>query len=151
MSVKKAVFIALAFIVSVYAAPSFAIYERTLPLKAELEKAARGTVEVENDEDVRYRRDYVKLTITAKGLKPYSVYTVWLRRDEPERTLKGLGVADYSFTTDGKGTGRFIASLPDYELRYWDTLEIDYHPGKDPKDRSDAQAVLTADLRPAHY
>lgn len=138
-------FVAIAM--AVFAAPALAIYEQTLPLRSELEKAAKGTIEVENDLDAWYPGD-TRLTITAKGLEPNSVYTVWLAKDEPSAELKGLGVGDYSFTTDGSGTGRFIANVAENELMDWDKLEIAFHPDGNPANLADAQIVMHSSLEP---
>ncbi len=148
---RNNIFMAAAFfMLAIFVTPAFAIYETTIPFKGELEKAARGTVEVEEylDEAVMYP-GAAKLIITAKGLESNAVYTAWLAKDVAAGDLKGLGIENHSFTTDSFGTGRFISTVPEYELRDWSILKIAHHPDGNPENVEGAEVVLTADLERA--
>lgn len=152
MSANRVVLLAASFFLLIgLALPASAIFEKDLPLLSESGARTKGVVEVENDRDSPNRLyNEVKLTITARDLKPRGLYTVWLleRKDGGER--RGLGVADYSFTADGAGTGRFISTLPEHEFAKWDILEIRHHPDGDSKNLSGSAVVLRAELWRGH-
>ena len=151
MSVNKAVLLAASFFLFIgLVIPATAIFEKYLPLLTESGARTGGVVEVENDNDSRYRQDDVKLTITARDLVPRGLYTVWLVERKDGGATKGLGVADYSFTADGAGTGRFISTMHEYEFANWDMLEIRHHPDGDAKNLSSSVVVLRAELWRAH-
>jgi hypothetical protein len=44
-----------------------------------------------------------RLTVTANGLKPNAVYTVWFVNMQPTMTQEGAGSPPFTFKTDGKG------------------------------------------------
>ncbi len=152
MPVNRVVIAAASFFLLIgLVLPAYAIFERDLPLLTDTGARTIGVIEVENDTDSRYRQDDVKLTITARGLVPRALYTVWLveRKDGGGKT-KGLGVADYSFTADGAGTGRFISTMHEYDFADWDILEIRHHPDGDAKNISSSVVVLRAEIWRAH-
>ncbi|MBW1962369.1 MAG: hypothetical protein JRJ04_13065 [Deltaproteobacteria bacterium] len=75
------------FITSSWAGPSAGKY----PLMAtKMHPGAEGTAII-TDENIR---------ITAKGLKPNSVYTVWFVNMKPKKHEAGAGTAPYMFKTD---------------------------------------------------
>ena len=114
-----------------------------IPLEGDFySQGAQGLVGIQESELASYEK---QLMIEVNGLRPNSVYSVWLTRKDPSR-VQGLGVEDYSFTTDASGGGRFVAYLPVGELSNWDTLEVAHHPNGDPRDLDNAQIALRADL-----
>lgn len=84
---------------------------------------ASGTATVEGN----------KLTITAKGLKPNAVYTVWLVNMQPTMTKAGAGTAPYDFKTDGRGNAKYSATLSESPAGKWQAIFIVRHPSGDPK------------------
>ena len=151
MSVNKAVLMAVSFFLFIaLVLPASAIFERDLPLLTVSGARTSGVVEVENDTDSRYRQDDIKLTITARGLVPRGLYTVWLIERKDGGATRGLGVADYSFTADGAGTGRFISTMHEYDFAYWDILEIRHHPDGNAENSALSVVVLRAELWRAH-
>jgi hypothetical protein len=77
--------------------------------------------------------DQKGVTITAKGLKPNSVYTVWLVNVKPKMDMAGLGEGDYSFRSDDKGSATLSATISAADLAKWQLIELAYHPSGDPK------------------
>ena len=77
--------------------------------------------------------DRKEVTITAKGLKPNSVYTVWLVNVKPKMDMAGLGGGDYSFKSDDKGDASYSATIGSADLSKWQLIELAYHPSGDPK------------------
>jgi len=73
------------------------------------------------------------VTITAKGLKPDSVYTAWLVNMEPKMGMAGLGEGDYSLKSDNKGDASYSATIGSADLSKWQLIELAYHPSGDPK------------------
>lgn len=89
-----------------------------------------------------------EITITATGLKPDSVYTVWLVNMKPTMDMIGVGQAvDYAFRSNEKGEGRYTATISTAELEKWQLFEIAYHPNGDAKDMKDMKVALKAKLR----
>lgn len=149
---NRAIFLSAFFFLLVgLVLPVYAIFEKDLPLLTASGEETRGVIEVENDRDSLYREKDVKLTITARDLKPHGLYSVWLvEKKDGGGKRKGFGVADYSFTSDGAGTGRFINTIPEYDFARWDILEIRHHPGGDAKDLSTSVVVRKGELWRAH-
>lgn len=115
----------------------------TIPLEGDFySQGAGGNITVQEADTAAYDSE---ITVEVNGLKPNSVYSVWLAKEEPSR-MQGLGVKDYSFKTDATGSGRFVASLPEGELNDWDIIEVAHHPNGDPKDLDNAQIALRGDL-----
>ena len=151
MSVNKAVFMAASFFLLIaLVLPASAIFERDPPLLTLSGARTSGVVEVENDTDSRYRRDEGKLTINARRPVPRGLYTVWLIERKDGGATRGLGVADYYFTADGAGTGRFISTMHEYDFAYWDILEIRHHPDGNAENSASSVVVLRAELWRAH-
>ena len=105
-------------------------------------QGAEGNITIREADTAAYDSE---ITVEVNGLKPDSVYSVWLAKEEPSR-MQGLGVDDYSFKTDASGNGRFVASLSEGELNDWDMIEVAHHPNGDPRDLDNAQIALRADL-----
>ncbi len=120
-----------------------AAYE--IPLEGDFySQGADGNIIVREADTGSYDAE---VTVEVSGLKPDSVYSVWLATEDPSR-MQGLGVADYSFKTDASGSGRFVAFLPEGELNAWDVVEIAHHPNGDARDLDNAQIALRGDLAP---
>lgn len=88
-----------------------------------------------------------EVTITTQGLRPSAVYTVWLVNEKPRMSMTGLGKADYAFTTDEKGHGRYAATIAPAELAKWQLLKIAYHPDRKPGNMHNIVIDLEGDLR----
>ena len=87
-----------------------------------------------------------KLTITAKGLKPDAVYSVWFVNMGATMTKAGVGKAPYSFKTDGKGNAKYTATLDGSPEGKWQSIMIVRHPTGDPKDMDHMEDALMAKL-----
>lgn len=83
--------------------------------------------------------DQKEVTITLKGLKPDTVYTVWLVNMKPKMDMTGLGTGDFSFRSDGKGNANYSATIATTELSKWQLIEIAYHPSGDPKNMKEME------------
>ena len=88
-----------------------------------------------------------EITISMTGLKPNSVYTVWLVNMKPKMDMIGVGTGDYSFKSDGRGIGNYTASISKAELEKWEMVEIAYHPDGDAKDMKKIQIALNGPLK----
>ena len=87
-----------------------------------------------------------KLTITAKGLKPNAVYSVWFVNMGTPMTKAGVGKAPYSFKADGKGNAKYTATLDESPEGKWQSIMIVRHPTGDPKDMDHMEEALMAKL-----
>lgn len=74
-----------------------------------------------------------EVAITAKGLKPDSVYTAWLVNMEPKMDMAGLGEGDYSIRSDDKGNASYSVTIGSADLSKWQLIELAYHPSGDAK------------------
>jgi len=90
--------------------------------------------------------DTSEVTITATGLRPNQVYTVWLVNMKPKMDMVGIGKGDYAFTSDGSGNGTYTATVSQTELERWQLLEIAHHPDGNPKNMKNIGIALKADL-----
>jgi hypothetical protein len=91
--------------------------------------------------------DQQEVAITMRGLRPDAVYTVWLVNEKPRMSMAGLGKADYTFTTDAKGQGRYAATIASAELAKWHLLKIAYHPDRKPRNMRNIVIDLEGTLR----
>ncbi len=92
--------------------------------------------------------DRKEVAITAKGLIPNSVYTVWLVNMKPKMDMAGLGGGDYSFKSDGKGDASFSAVIGSADLSKWQLIELAYHPSGDPRNSKELMnTALVGELR----
>jgi hypothetical protein len=91
-----------------------------------------------------------QVTITMSGLRPDSVYTVWLVNMKPKMDMAGMGTRDFSFRSDSKGTGKYTAIVSNADLEKWQVVEIAYHPGGDAKDMKSMQIALSAPIKIAN-
>jgi len=97
---------------------------------------ATGTATVEGN----------KLTITAKGLRPNAVYTVWLVNMQPTMTKAGAGTPPYDFKTDGQGNAKYTSNLGESPLGRWQAIFIVRHPSGDPKAMDKMEDALMGKL-----
>jgi hypothetical protein len=92
--------------------------------------------------------DQKEVTITAKGLKPNSVYTVWLVNVKPKMDMAGLGVGDFHFKSDDKGKASYSATIGSAELSKWQLIDLAYHPSGDPKNMKEMEnTALVGELK----
>lgn len=87
-----------------------------------------------------------RFTVTAKGLKPGAVYTVWFVNMGPTMTMAGAGTAPYAFTADTSGNAKYTATLGESPVGKWQTIFIVRHPTGDPKDMDHKEDALMAKL-----
>ena len=130
MQAKRVVISSVLVVVfSLIAGLAVAAGEQKIALKAD--KAGKGAsgAAVITDKG----GDQKEVAITAKGLKPNSVYTVWLVNMKPKMDMAGLGEGDYSFRSDDKGNATFSATIGSADLSKWQLIELAYHPSGDPK------------------
>ncbi len=83
--------------------------------------------------------DQKGVAVTAKGLKPNSVYTVWLVNMKPKMDMAGLGEGDYSIKSDDKGDASYSATIGSADLSKWQLIELAYHPSGDPKNMKEME------------
>jgi hypothetical protein len=86
------------------------------------------------------------LSITATGLKPTAVYTVWLVNMSPSMSTAGAGTAPYAFTTDATGGAKYAAELGESPVGKWQSIMIVRHTAGDPKNMDDMAEGLMAKL-----
>lgn len=88
-----------------------------------------------------------EISITAHGLKPNAVYTVWLVNMKPKMDMMGLGQAmDYAFKSDDKGNGTYTGTIAAEDLAKWQMIEIAYHPTGDAKDMKKMKVAMKGGL-----
>lgn len=87
-----------------------------------------------------------KFTVTAKGLKPGAVYTVWFVNMQPTMTKAGAGTAPYAFTADNSGNAKYTATLSESPVGKWQAIFIVRHPSGDPKVMENMEDALMAKL-----
>jgi hypothetical protein len=88
-----------------------------------------------------------EVVITAQGLKPNEVYTVWLVNMKPKMAMAGLGSGDYSFTSDASGKGRYTSTVSAAELGKWQQLKIAHHPDRNPQNMKNIGSALEGNLK----
>ncbi len=122
--------------VTVTALSASAAEKKVTLMGAKDEPKASGTATIGRD----------TITITAKGLKPNSVYSVWWVNMEPRMDKAGAGQAPYSFKSDAKGTGTYKSTLKGQDPGKWQVLMIVRHPSGDPTDMGRVEDALMAKL-----
>jgi hypothetical protein len=134
----------LVVVFSLIAGLSVAAGEQKVALKADKAgKGASGAAVI-----VDKGGDQKEVTITAKGLKPNSVYTVWLVNMKPKMDMAGVGEGDYSFRSDDKGNASYSATIGSADLSKWQLIELAYHPSGDPKNTKEMEnAALIGKLK----
>lgn len=88
-----------------------------------------------------------ELAITMTGLKPNSVYTVWLVNMKPKMDMAGVGSGDHSFKSDDKGAANYSATISSAELEKWQMFEVAHHPDGDAKDMKKMQIALSGPVK----
>jgi hypothetical protein len=87
------------------------------------------------------------IEITAKGLKPNSVYTAWFVNTKPKKHEAGAGQPPYMFKTDSNGNGSYAAPIGETPYGKWQMLMIVLHPNGNPKDMKNMVGALSANLK----
>jgi hypothetical protein len=90
-----------------------------------------------------------EVDISAHGLRPEEVYTVWLTAEKflGRMDMEGLGEPDYSFETDDQGNGSYTATISKEDLQDWESIEIAFHPDRDPQNMDNIIIDLKAALQ----
>ncbi len=135
----------MVIIFAVLTVSGLAYGEQKLALKADKGgKGAKGEVAIADT-----KPGQKELTITMSGLKPDSVYTVWVVNMKPKMDMAGVGTGDYSFKSDDKGVAKYSATISSAELEKWQMFEIAYHPDGDAKDMKKMQIALSGPIKMA--
>lgn len=87
-----------------------------------------------------------EVIITAQGLKPNAVYTVWLVNMMPKMDMAGLGIGDYAFTSDARGSGTYTATVSAEDLGKWQLIEVAHHPDGNPRNMKKMRVALKGEL-----
>ena len=88
-----------------------------------------------------------EVVITAQGLKPNEMYTVWLVNMKPKMDMAGLGAGDYAFTSDADGKGRYTGTVSAAEFGKWQLIEIAHHPDRNPRNMKNMGIALKGDFK----
>ncbi len=132
---KKVVSSLLVVVFSIFSGLAMAAGEQKVALEADKAgKGASGAVVIVDEGG-----DRKGVTITARGLKPNSIYTVWLVNMKPKMDMAGLGGGDYSIQSDSKGNARYSATIGSADLSKWQLIELAYHPSGDPKNMKEME------------
>ena len=83
------------------------------------------------------------LGVTAYGLEPNTVYSVWLTDSPSKEGRVPVGVTTNSFKTDGSGKGRYVTGVSHLKLRDWRSLSIYRQSGE----ASEKAPVLKGPIR----
>ena len=135
---KRSLALGIILVFIVFVMSAMAAGEQKITLKADKAgQGAKGEVVITDG-----KAGQKEIAITMTGLKPNSVYTVWLVNMKPKMDMLGVGTGDYSFKSDGKGIGNYTATISNAELEKWEMLEIAYHPDGDAKDMKKMQITL---------
>jgi len=127
-------------VVTVFVTSAMAAGEQKIALKADKAgQGAKGEVAIADG-----KASQKEIAISMTGLKPNSVYSVWLVNMKPKMDMLGVGTGDYSFKSDGKGIGNYTATISNAELEKWEMIEIAYHPDGDAKNMKNIQIALMA-------
>lgn len=141
---RKVIRSLLVVVFSLFTGLAIAAGDQKVALKADKAgKGASGTAVIADKGG-----DQKEVAITAKGLKPNSVYTVWLVNMKPKMDMAGLGGGDYSFKSDVKGDASYSATIGSADLSKWQLIELAYHPSGDPKNTKELMnTALVGKLR----
>jgi len=88
-----------------------------------------------------------EVVITASGLKPDEVYTVWLVNMKPKMDMAGLGTGVYAFNSDASGNGKYTAAVSGAELGKWQIIEVAHHPDRNPRNMKNMGIALKGELK----
>jgi len=93
----------MAFVVALALAGSaMAAAKQSFPLMGQDDSPqAKGTAVIQDN----------RLTVTAHGLKPKAVYTVWFVNMQPTMAKEGAGTAPFTFKTDQQGRAKYVTTL----------------------------------------
>jgi hypothetical protein len=124
-------------VATVGATAATAVEATTFPLMGQKDSPkASGTATIEG----------TKLAVTAKGLRPDAVYTVWFVNMQPSMSKAGAGSAPYSFKSDGKGNAKSTTELGESPVGKWQVIFIIRHPSGDPTDMAKTEDALMTKL-----
>jgi len=116
--------------------------EKKITLKPGKEvKKAEGTATIKDEMGQK------KIVIHMEYLRPNAVYTVWLVNEKPKMDMMGLGMGNYSFKTDEKGTGHYEASTSADDLAKWQIIKIAFHTDGDAKNMKGIKIDLEGMLK----
>lgn len=84
------------------------------------------------------------ISITAEGLKPDSVYTVWFVNMKPKMSQAGAGEMPYMFKTDSQGKGEYKSALANPPFGKWQMVMVMLHPDGKPENMKNMVKALSA-------
>ena len=143
MQIRKSTMIGIFFFVLALLSSSVQATEQKITLKAGPHGTGANGEAVIKDKEQGQK----EIIISVSGLKPSSVYTVWLVNMKPKMDMAGVGGGDYSFKSDDKGNGHYAGTVPSAELEKWQVLEIAHHPDGDPKNMKKMGIALQTNLK----
>lgn len=124
-------------VAAVGATAATAVEAKTFPLMGQKDSPkASGTARIEE----------TKLAVTATGLRPNAVYTVWFVNMQPSMSKAGAGSAPYSFKSDGKGNAKYTTEVGESPVGKWQVIFIIRHPSGDPTDMAKTEDALMTKL-----
>jgi hypothetical protein len=115
--------------------------KKVVDLKDASGGSASGEVLIERQDKMPNLRT---LGVTAQGLKPGSVYSVWYADEQAQRSP--VGVQTNHFTTDGAGKGRYVTSVYEDVVDDWRYIDVMLHPDGNPKNTGGMMPALRGDL-----
>jgi hypothetical protein len=143
MKAKKSWVLSISLVFTLFVMSAVAANEQKITLKPDKAgQGAKGEAAITDG-----KAGQKEITIAMTGLKPNSVYTVWLVNMKPKMDMLGVGTGDYSFKSDGKGIGKYTATISNPELGKWEMVEIAYHPDGDAKNMKNMQIALSASVK----
>lgn len=103
-----------------------------------------ASAEVVIESDSRSMPRLRNIGLTAYGLRPSSVYSVWFSSEKGERSA--AGIETNHFRTDGAGKGRYVTMAYEDVIDDWRYLDVMHHPDGDPKNTAAMTLTLRGDL-----
>lgn len=136
---KKRIFASLTCLL-LAAVPAFA-NQSTVELRGEVWDDAKGEAVI-SDVD----KDLKEIKITASGLEPNSMFSVWLINETPLLGEYGIGAGDLTFESDVDGKAVYTARVPSEQFKDWDKIEVMQHPDNNSDDMENAEIALVGSI-----
>lgn len=118
-----------------------AVQDRIVELRGETWDDAKGEAAIKDVED-----ELKEIRLSATGLEPNSVFSLWLIDETPFMGELGIGSGDLIFESDSDGKGTYTARIPANQFKDWDKIEVLHHPNKDTEDVEGAELALRGAL-----
>lgn len=105
---------------------------------------AAGQVFIMDEPDGTRGPGQRRLKVTAEGLEPGAVYSVWFLNEQPEIDMVRIGDPGSSFVAGPGGTGVFTAFVPDFAPGRWRMIQVARHPDGNPRNIANMEVALKA-------